>query len=338
MISSEPPLGHGAPRDGRVRVVIERVEPCVDGGRFAVKRVAGDTVSVEADCFADGHDVVACAVQWRHGDADAWLSTLMVPLGNDRWRGTFSVDAMGRWEYKVCAWVDPFLSWRHDFERRIDADDLRVAARGGAALIEQAAQRARSGPDAKVLKAWSRELLDALDSGAEPDALKALGLDAARAAVAERHPDLRFARATAPMPVTVERERARFSSWYEFFPRSASDDPARHGTFADCEARLPYVKRLGFDVLYFPPIHPIGKLKRKGKNNTLDATPEDVGSPWAIGAAEGGHTAILRELGSLQDFQRLLRAAAAHGIEIALDIAFQCAPDHPWVREHPEWF
>jgi starch synthase (maltosyl-transferring) len=328
----------GAPRDGRVRVVIEHVEPCIDDGRFAIKRVAGDAVVVEADCFADGHDVVACAVQWRRGDADAWLSTLMVPLGNDRWRGTFSVDAIGRWEYKVCAWVDPFLSWRHDFERRVDADDLRVAARGGAARIDQAAQRARSGADAKLLKAWSRELLDALDSGADPDALKTLGLDAARAAVAERHPDLRHARTTATLAVAVERERARFSSWYEFFPRSSSGDPTRHGTFADCEAWLPYVKRMGFDVLYFPPIHPIGRQRRKGKNNTLDAAPDDVGSPWAIGAKEGGHDAILPELGSVKDFQRLLRAASAHGIEIALDIAFQCAPDHPWVREHPEWF
>jgi starch synthase (maltosyl-transferring) len=336
-MSESTPLP-GAPRDGRVRVVIEHVEPCVDGGRFAVKRVAGDAVVVEADCFADGHDVVACAVQWRRGDADAWLSTLMVPLGNDRWRGTFSVDAIGRWEYKVCAWVDPFLSWRHDFERRVDADDLRVAARGGAALIDQAAQRARSGADAKLLKAWSRELLDALDSGADPDALKTLGLDAARAAVAERHPDLRYARSTTTLAVAVERERARFSSWYEFFPRSASGDPTRHGTFADCEAWLPYVKRMGFDVLYFPPIHPIGRQRRKGKNNTLDAASDDVGSPWAIGAKEGGHDAILPELGSVKDFQRLLRAANAHGIEIALDIAFQCAPDHPWVSEHPEWF
>jgi starch synthase (maltosyl-transferring) len=338
MTTSEPALGLGAPRDGRVRVVIEQVEPCVDGGRFAIKRVLGDTVSVEADCFADGHDVVACAVQWRRGDADAWLSTLMLPQGNDRWRGTFSVDAIGRWEYRVCAWVDPFLSWRHDFERRIDADDLRVAARGGAALIDQAAQRARSGGDAKLLKAWARELLEALDSGVDPQALKTLGLDAARAAAAERHPDLRHARTSAPLAVTVERERARFSSWYEFFPRSASGTAERHGTFADCEAWLPYVQRMGFDVLYFPPIHPIGRSKRKGKNNTLDAAPDDVGSPWAIGADEGGHTSILPALGTLQDFRRLCAKASEHGIEIALDIAFQCAPDHPWVREHPEWF
>jgi starch synthase (maltosyl-transferring) len=320
-----------------VRVVIEHVTPSVDGGRFAAKRVVGDAVTVEADCFADGHDKVACAVQWRHGDGE-WRSTLMQPLGNDRWRATFDVDRVGQWQYAVRAWVDPFLSWRHDFERRVDLDDLRVAARGGAALIEQAAQRARRPADTRALEAWAQELLEALGSGADADALKAIALDPVRAALAERHPDLRHALTSAPLPLTVERLRARFSSWYEFFPRSAAKDPKRHGTFADCEAWLPYVQKLGFDVLYFPPIHPIGRERRKGRNNTLDAGPHDLGSPWAIGARTGGHDAILGELGTLQDFRRLVGKAAEHGIEIALDIAFQCAPDHPWVREHPEWF
>ena len=225
-------------KDGRIRVVIEQVTPCVDGGRFAVKRVVGDAVSVEADCFADGHDTVACAVQWRHGDGE-WRSTLMQPLGNDRWRATFDVDRIGRWQYAVRAWVDPFLSWRHDFERRVDLDDLQLAARAGALLIEQAAKRSRGGPDAKALKAWATELLDAL--GADADVLKALALDPVRSAIAERHPDLRYTATTAPLPLHVERLRARFSSWYEFFPRSASPDADRHGTFADCEARLPFL-------------------------------------------------------------------------------------------------
>ena len=332
------PVEPVALRDGRVRVVIEQIQPCVDGGRFPAKRVVGDSVCVEADCFADGHDVVACAVQWRRSPDDAWQSAPMVGLGNDRWRATFAVDAAGSWQYAVCAWVDPFLSWRHDFERRIDADDLRAAARSGAALIDAAARRAR-GSDARLLKAWSRELLAALDQSADANALKALGLDAARGAVAERHPDLSHAHTTSPpLRLTVERMRARHSSWYEFFPRSASSDPSRHGTFADCEAWLPYVQRLGFDVLYLPPIHPIGRDRRKGRNNTLDAGPDDVGSPWAIGAAEGGHQAILGDLGTLADFRRLLGKAKAMDIDIALDIAFQCAPDHPWVREHPQWF
>ncbi|HEX6020204.1 MAG TPA: maltotransferase domain-containing protein, partial [Burkholderiaceae bacterium] len=325
-------------RDGRVRAVVEQVEPSVDGGRFAIKRVLGDRVEVSADCFADGHDLVACALHHKRPDEPEWRSTPMEAIGNDRWVGEFTVDALGGWQYAVCAWVDPFLSWQHDFERRIDPDDLRLAARSGVELIEQAARRARSGPDAKLLKAWARELRVALDGAAAPEELKRIGLDGASSATAQRHPDQRHATTSPPLPLTVERARARFSSWYEFFPRSASDDPQRHGTFADCEARLPYVQRLGFDVVYLPPIHPIGRERRKGRNNALDAAPGDVGSPWAIGAIEGGHEAILGDLGTLEDFRHLLRQAGEHGIEIALDIAFQCAPDHPWVREHPQWF
>lgn len=326
--------------DGRTRVVIESITPAVDGGRFAAKRVLGDIVTVQADCFADGHDVVAARLEWRRrGEAD-WRSVPMLPLGNDRWQATFSADAVGAWEYAVRAWVDPFQSWQHDFERRVDADDLRVAALTGAELIAQAGQRAGDAPEAALLKAWSKALADAArNTTGDIDALKALGLSEEHAALARHHPDLTHAlRSEHIYPLTVERARARCSAWYEFFPRSASDDAARHGTFADCEAWLPYVKRLGFDVLYFPPIHPIGRSRRKGKNNTLDAKPDDVGSPWAIGAAEGGHCAVLPELGTLDDFRRLVTKAAALEIDVAMDIAFQCAPDHPWVKEHPEWF
>ena len=325
--------------DGRVRVVVEGLSPAVDGGRFAIKRVLGDDVVVEADCFADGHDVVACSLLFRQdGDAD-WHATEMKPLGNDRWRGRFTVNALGAWRCTVRAWVDPFLSWRHDFGRRVEIEDLRVAALTGATLIEQAAERAAADSDAALLRAWAQDLQRVARGGADAAELQRLGMDEARAAAAARYPDLRFAQ-TGPqeLPVTVERERARFSSWYEFFPRSASPDPARHGTFADCEAWLPYVARMGFDVLYFPPIHPIGRSNRKGRNNTLNPLPDDPGSPWAIGADEGGHLAILPALGTFDDFRRLVQRAAGHGIEIALDIAFQCAPDHPWVREHPQWF
>jgi len=325
--------------DGRVRVVIENIQPAVDGGRFPVKRITGDEVVVEADCFADGHDVVACMLKWRSAGSD-WKSTPMQPLANDRWRASFVVAALGTWEYAVCAWVDPFQSWRHDFARRVDLDDVRIAAASGAGLIEACAGRSDRAADAELLRAWSRDLAQlAADHQADVDALKRVGDDEARAAVARRYPDLRHA-FTDPQTyaVTVERERARFSAWYEFFPRSASDDASRHGTFADCEAWLPYVKRMGFDVLYFPPIHPIGRSRRKGKNNTLDAKADDLGSPWAIGAAEGGHTAILGELGTAADFRRLVKKATELDIDIALDIAFQCAPDHPWVTEHPDWF
>ncbi|MBC8057190.1 MAG: alpha-1,4-glucan--maltose-1-phosphate maltosyltransferase, partial [Rhizobiales bacterium] len=334
--------------DGRVRAVIENVQPAVDGGRFAIKRIVGDTVVVEADCFADGHDVVAARLQWRQRGAAAWQLAPMEPLVNDRWRASFVVDALGGWEYTVSAWVDPFQSWLHDFARRVDADDVRIAAATGATLIEQSAARAGQGADAELLRSWARELgraaadaagKEATDRSTGTEALKRLGNDDARAAIARRYPDLSLATTHRQVfAVTVERERARFSAWYEFFPRSASDDPARHGTFADCEAWLPYVKRMGFDVLYFPPIHPIGRSRRKGRNNTLDPMPEDLGSPWAIGASEGGHDAILPALGTLADFKRLVARAAELEIDIALDIAFQCAPDHPWVTEHPQWF
>ena len=343
--SSVTPIGLA---DGRVRAVIENVQPAVDGGRFSVKRIVGDTLVVEADCFADGHDVVAAMLKWRRSGAAEWHSAPMTPLVNDRWRESFVVDALGTWEYTVSAWVDPFQSWLHDFARRVDADDVRIAATTGALLIEQAAGRAGRGGDAELLRSWAGELARApgasaaestLDDTIGANALKRVGTDEARAAVARRYPYLTYALDHQQVfTVTVERERARFSAWYEFFPRSASDNPDRHGSFKDCEAWLPYVKRMGFDVLYFPPIHPIGRSRRKGRNNTLTPLEDDLGSPWAIGAAEGGHEAILSALGTLVDFRQLVARAAELEIDIALDIAFQCAPDHPWVIEHPNWF
>ena len=325
--------------DGRVRVVIERVTPAVDDGRFPIKRVVGDLVEVEADCLADGHDMVACALLWRQKGAADWQRSGMRPMGNDRWRAAFGVTEIGTWEYTVSAWVDPFLSWRSDFARRVDPDDLRVAALTGAKLIDQAAERARHSGDGEILRAWGAALAAAAVRGGDTTQLQRIALDDARGEITQRFPDLTHSLTHARvLAVTVERVRARFSSWYEFFPRSASAESGRHGTFADCEAWLPYVQRMGFDVLYFPPIHPIGRTRRKGRNNTLDPSPDDVGSPWAIGAAEGGHEAILGALGTLADFHRLIKRADDHGIEIALDIAFQCSPDHPWVREHPEWF
>lgn len=342
-MTSTPPVVPVGLDDGRTRVVIEGVTPVVDAGRFAVKRVLGDVVRVEADCLADGHDVVACALLWRRPGSADWSRTSMQPMGNDRWHAGFEVDQLGDWAYAITAWVDPWLSWRSDFRRRVDADDVRVAALGGAALIREAAARAGSGHQAALLLAWADELAAAAGAGADVAELQRIGLDEARHGIAQGWPDLRHALVHRPagrdgFVVAVERVRARCSSWYEFFPRSAAGEPGRHGRFADCEAWLPYVQRMGFDVIYFPPIHPIGRARRKGRNNTLDARADDVGSPWAVGAAEGGHDAILNELGTLADFQRLIRRAGEHGLEIALDVAFQCSPDHPWVSEHPEWF
>ncbi|MCC6904128.1 MAG: alpha-1,4-glucan--maltose-1-phosphate maltosyltransferase [Polyangiaceae bacterium] len=322
------------PTDGRVRAVIEAVSPSVDAGRFAVKRITGDTVIVEADCLADGHDVLAARLLWRHADAEAWTEVPMHPLGNDRWRAAFVAGPPGRYLYTVTAWVDRFLSWRHDFSRRVEGDDIRAAALVGAALVADAAGRA-SDSDRAALERWAARLREESD----PSVLARLGTDDELAALAQRHPDRRHA-CTWPvaLPLVVDRERARFSSWYELFPRSASPQPGRHGTFADCAARLDYVARMGFDVLYLPPIHPIGRERRKGRNNALTAAGHDVGSPWAIGAEEGGHRAVHPALGTLADFRRLVARARTLGIEIALDVAFQCAPDHPYVTSHPEWF
>jgi starch synthase (maltosyl-transferring) len=322
------------PREGRARAVIEAVSPQVDHGRFAVKRLAGDRVDVGADCFTDGHDVVAAVVRFRREDESGWHEAPMRPLGNDRYRGTFTVAGLGRYRYTVCAWVDPFLSWRHDFARRVDADDIRVAAQVGAGLLKEASARAE-GDDRRHLAEAARHLAEATDV----EVLRSVGLDDALREVAQRHPD-RTLSTTYPVdfPLVVERPRAGFSSWYELFPRSTSDNPGVHGTFRDCEARLPYVAQMGFDVLYLPPIHPIGRVRRKGPNNTLAAGPDDVGSPWAIGAEEGGHKAVHAALGTLDDFRRLREAAQRHGVELAVDIAFQCAPDHPYVAAHPGWF
>jgi starch synthase (maltosyl-transferring) len=320
--------------DGRMRAVIERVTPSVDCGRFAAKRIVGDEVVVEADCFSDGHDTLACLLLWRREGEEAWQETPMAVLGNDRWRGSFSVATVGRYRYTVTAWVDQFLSWRHDFARRVEGEDLRVAAQVGADLVDAAAERAQ-GEDRTQLQSWAARLRTV----AEVTALKVLGLDEGLAAVATRYPDRRFA-ATFPVehPLVVDRERARFSAWYEMFPRSAAPAPGRHGTFRDCEARLPDIAKMGFDILYLPPIHPIGRVNRKGANNALSAGPGDVGSPWAIGSLEGGHTELHPELGTLADFRRLAASAQTHGMELALDIAFQCAPDHPYVEAHPQWF
>jgi starch synthase (maltosyl-transferring) len=319
--------------EGRARAVVEAVTPQVDGGRFPVKRAAGETLVVEADCFADGHDVVLARLLWRPADEEAWRELPMEPLTNDRWRGSLALETIGPYRYTVRAWVDAFASWRRDFARREDPEDLRVAARAGAALVAAAARRA-VGENSARLEAWAKQLADATP-GRE---LRALGLDAALGALAQAHTAPRFPVTHAELPLLIDRERARFSAWYELFPRSTSAVAGRHGTFRDVEARLQYVAELGFDVLYLPPIHPIGRTKRKGRNNALAAAPGDPGSPWAIGAREGGHDAIHPDLGTLADFRRLVAAARERGIEIALDIALQCSPDHPWVQEHPQWF
>ncbi|MEJ7929151.1 alpha-1,4-glucan--maltose-1-phosphate maltosyltransferase [Ramlibacter sp. AN1015] len=339
-LAPQPPA-HPDGFDGRARAVIDAVLPVVDGGRFPVKRIAGEAVRVHAHVFTDGHDVVRAMLRWRaEHEPDAQAREIpMQPLGNDVWEASFVPPTIGRYRYTVVAWVDPFESWHHEMERRIEPQDIRIASRVGAQEIAAAAKRAK-GADRKALEAWAREL-DKGGKSASSDAaaLKACALDVERAALAACYPDRSLAvRHPVDLPMVAERPRARFSTWYELFPRSASLEPGRHGTFRDVEARLPAIADMGFDVLYFPPIHPIGRINRKGKNNALTTVEGDVGSPWAIGAEEGGHKSILPELGTPEDFRRLREKAEGLGLEIALDIAFQCAPDHPYVEQHPEWF
>jgi starch synthase (maltosyl-transferring) len=315
--------------EGRRRVVIEGVRPEIDCGRFPIKRTLGETVEVEADVFADGHDVLACVLRYRREEEAGWTEVDMEPLPNDRWRGRFPVSELGSYRYTLLGWVDRFATWRRDLERKVAAgQDVSADLLVGADLVERAARRARG--DGRDLRARARRLRAGdVVAGLEPEL----------ASLMRRHPDRRLATGYGrELRVRVDRERARFSTWYELFPRSASAEPGRHGTFKDVEARLPYVAEMGFDVLYLPPVHPIGRSHRKGRNNAETAEPGEPGSPWAIGSEEGGHTAVHPELGTLEDFDHLVGAAAEHGIEIALDLAYQTSPDHPWAREHPEWF
>jgi starch synthase (maltosyl-transferring) len=325
--------------DGRRRAVIDAVMPVLDGGRFAVKRIAGESVRVEAHCFTDGHDKLRVVLGWQALPGGTSYETEMTAEVNDVWTANFTPPAPGRYRYTVTAWVDHFESWRRELERRDDEADIRIALTVGAGLIDAARQRA-AGEDAALLAAWGAQLLGtAADHTHHPDvaAMKALALDPARGAVAARYADRSLGQSES-RELIADRKRAQFSSWYELFPRSAADEPGRHGTFRDVEARLPYVASMGFDVLYMPPIHPIGRRNRKGPNNALTAAPDDVGSPWAIGAAEGGHKDILAELGTMDDFKSLVMKAREFELEIAMDIAFQCAPDHPYVAAHPQWF
>lgn len=321
---------------GRYRVVIENVQPSVDCGRFPVKRIAGDALVVEADIFADGHDELRCLLLLKRVGDSRWLAQApMEFLGNDRWHGQVPLPEIGLFHYSIKAWVDRFQSWHRDLTKRLQAgQDVSTEMLIGGGLVESAARRA-AGEDARKLRRFARVLLGKDDLQTKIQ----LAQEGDLVELMSRHPPLRFATLLQPFrAVIVDPVKARFSAWYEMFPRSCATMPGKHGTFRDCEARLDYVAQLGFDVLYFPPIHPVGRAFRKGKNNTMTPAADDPGSPWGIGAREGGHQAIHPELGTLTDFRRLLKKAKQLGIDIALDIALQCSPDHPYVKRHPEWF
>jgi len=317
-------------------IVISRVRPSVDAGRYPVKREVGDCLTVTANIFKEGHDTLSAVILYRAHDKPEWREAPLRLVDNDEWVGSFLLEANARYRFTIEAWTDRFGSWADDVARRAEGGqaDLSSELLEGGRLIRHARGRA-VGADAALLdgalaRAHAEDSQKArLDALLQPAVLEAVRR------LQERRDATRFDR---ELEVVVDRPRARFASWYELFPRSQGKVVGRHGTFADCVERLADVQRMGFDVVYCPPIHPIGRTGRKGRDNALTAAPGDIGSPWAIGGAEGGHTAVHPDLGTLEDFRCLVTTAERLGMEIALDLTFQCSPDHPWVREHPEWF
>jgi starch synthase (maltosyl-transferring) len=329
----EEPVFHHPLWRPEARIAIEEVYPELDGGRYPVKRLLGESFEVWADLFRDGHDKLRAVVRYA-ADGQEWRETPLVHFDNDRWIGRFPLDAVGRWRYTIEAWTDHFESWRDEVEKkRADGQDIALELVEGRALLAAALPHAEA-DDAALLRAILRQF-DEADASRRTELMLSAELRARMAHAAPREDAQRYPR---ELEITVDRERARFAAWYEMFPRSQGRVPGRGATFDDCIARLPEIAELGFDVVYLVPIHPIGHVNRKGRDNAVEAQPGDPGSPYAIGSAEGGHRAIDPGLGTLADFRRFVRAAEALGMEVALDFAIQCAPDHPWVREHPLWF
>ena len=317
------------------RVIVEGVAPEIDEGRFPIKRTPGEDVLVEADVYADGQDTVVARLLWRRADDTRWNETPMEALGNDRWAARFTVADFAPYEYTIEGWVDRFESWRADLSKKVGAGmDVASELLEGAGLVRAAAARAR-GRDRAALTTRAASIGTGAAQGAQVEAALSDDLRGLMAQHTDRSRATRYGRV---LRVAVERERARFGAWYEMFPRSAGNDPSRSATFDEATALLPYVASMGFDILYLPPIHPIGTSFRKGPNNSLTPAPGDPGSPWAIGSAEGGHKAVEPGLGTIEDFDRFVASAAKQGLEIALDIAYQASPDHPYVAAHPSWF
>ena len=318
------------------RIVIEDVSPVVEDGRLPVKRVVGEPVTVRAAIYTEGHDHLWCAIA-SQAPGDEWVLTPMAEInaGLDLWEGTFVPAVMGDHRFAVVAWVDQFGSWAAGTARKVEAGvAIDSELLEGAAILEAAAA-ASAPPSAAALGAGAVQL-----RAGDITPMTDRGGETRPSAAQLVHASYRIDEAarTHPFPVLVERERALFASWYELFPRSWGPEPGVHGTLADVLDHVDTIADLGFDILYLPPIHPIGRSFRKGPNNTETAGPDDPGSPWGIGSADGGHTAVHPELGTVADLDKLVAACASAGMDLALDIAFQCSPDHPWVTEHPEWF
>ena len=326
---------HLEPRINSRSIIIENVAPQLDCGAYPVKREVGDTLEVTANIFRDGHDRLSAVILYRRKSDSGWREVPMaeVNAGLAEWTGSIVLYDNASYVYTIEAWTDLFASWCNEVQKKLGAgQNVTLELIEGRELVEEALRRAK-GEDASRLAS----MIKAFDADDANRATLLLGQDVK--AIMSRWPNRETAvRYERELEVFVDRVRARYAAWYEMFPRSQGQDASQSSTFRDCEARLPDIKRMGFDVLYFPPIHPIGRAFRKGRNNTLDAGPEDPGSPYAIGSEEGGHTAIHPELGSVDDFRHLVQACHQHGMEIALDFAIQCAPDHPWIKDHPEWF
>jgi starch synthase (maltosyl-transferring) len=320
--------------DGRQRVVIENVTPELDGGKYPAKAVEGERVIVEADIFVDGADTIFAELCFRPAGKVEWQRSPMVSQGNDRWQGSFTVGVPGSYDYSIEAWVDHFQTWKKGLLKKIEASqDVSLDLQIGAVFVNEGA--ARAGNDDAAMLSMCSVLL----RSEENNEAVAAALDGKLEELMGRNPDKAHATVYEKvLGLTVEQKKAGCSAWYEFFPRSWSTLPGKHGTFNDCARLLPLIAGMGFDVVYLPPIHPIGYTKRKGKNNALTAAPDDPGSCWAIGNKDGGHKSVHPELGTIKDFTSFVAEAEEHGISVALDIAFQCSPDHPYVKEHPQWF
>jgi starch synthase (maltosyl-transferring) len=324
--------------EGRKRVVIENVKPEINGGRFPAKRVVGERVAVSADIFSDGHDSLSARLLYRHAADAAWTAVPMTPRVNDQWQAEFTVTEIGSYIYTVEGWVDHFKTWQRDLRKKHEARQvLQVDLAAGLLRIDSVLGRAGEDKERPGLRA----LRDRLEAAMKKDeaGAAAIALSDELTSLMAAFPDRSFSVFyDNELLVTVDLPKALFSTWYEFFPRSCSPEQGAHGTFRDCERLIPYVKEMGFDVIYLPPIHPIGKTKRKGRDNATLAAPDDVGSPWAIGSEEGGHDAVHPQLGTIEDFERFVNKAKEQDIDIALDLALQCSPDHPYVKDHPKWF
>jgi starch synthase (maltosyl-transferring) len=321
--------------NGKSRVIIDRVMPCIDNGLFPVKRVENEPLHIDAHVFADGHDTICAVLEERRRGEKTWHEIPFIELPNDEWEAAFTPDGIGFHEYRVIGWIDHFRFWLDGFVKKLETgQDMSVQLKIGAKLAGEAAERAK-GSDAHQLRDIAARLINENENQSQRCAV---ARSADFFALATRYPDRSRATISPVYPVLVEREKALFGSWYEFFPRSWSPVPGRHGTLRDAIAHLAGIKEMGFSVVYLPPVSPIGKTFRKGRNNALTAGPDDPGSPWAIGSKEGGHKSVNPLLGTLGDFRDFVRAVSDMGMETALDIAFQCSPDHPYVTEHPQWF